>query len=304
MSADDIIFHCYDLSPFSEKVRVVFGIKDMAWRACAQPVIMPKPDLIPLTGGYRKIPVMQIGADIFCDSRAIIAELDRRQPSPSIGLGLGHASGVWTDKTLFPLTIPVIFGSGKFQVDEAFIEDRAKLSGQRMDPAMLAAAIPYARAGLRAHLAPVDAQLRAGGKFLAGDTPTYADANLYYILYFVGFGLEPGAALFPELEALEAWRKRVAAIGHGRRGEIAPADALDIAKAAHPRPPAPSVPDDPSGLKPGQRVTVSADDYGRDQIAGELSSVGADHVTILREDPRVGQVAVHFPRAGFVVAPA
>ena len=64
----DVILHQYDSSPFSEKVRICFGIKGLAWRAAQQPVIMPKPDLIPLTGGYRRIPVMQIGADVYCDS--------------------------------------------------------------------------------------------------------------------------------------------------------------------------------------------------------------------------------------------
>ncbi|MBA4210140.1 MAG: glutathione S-transferase family protein, partial [Parvibaculum sp.] len=66
-NADSIIFHQYDISPFSEKVRVIFGIKGLEWFACDQPVIMPKPELVALTGGYRKIPVMQIGADIYCD---------------------------------------------------------------------------------------------------------------------------------------------------------------------------------------------------------------------------------------------
>ena len=53
-----IIFHHYDISPFSEKVRVAFGIKGLDWYAVEQPVIMPKPELTALTGGYRKIPVM------------------------------------------------------------------------------------------------------------------------------------------------------------------------------------------------------------------------------------------------------
>ena len=72
--AHEIILHNYPNSPFSEKVRVAFGIKGLSWRSVIQPVIMPKPDLIPLTGGYRKIPVMQIGADIFCDSQIILRE--------------------------------------------------------------------------------------------------------------------------------------------------------------------------------------------------------------------------------------
>jgi hypothetical protein len=60
----ELIFHHYDNSPFSEKIRLVFGHKRLAWRSVIQPNVMPKPHLVPLTGGYRKIPVLQIGAEV------------------------------------------------------------------------------------------------------------------------------------------------------------------------------------------------------------------------------------------------
>jgi glutathione S-transferase len=60
----EIILHHYDTSPFSEKVRLLLGLRGLAWRSVIQPTIMPKPQLVPLTGGYRRIPVMQIGADV------------------------------------------------------------------------------------------------------------------------------------------------------------------------------------------------------------------------------------------------
>ena len=81
----EIILHHYDTSPFSEKPRLMFGLRDLAWRSVIQPTIMPKPDLVPLTGGYRRAPVMQIGADVFCDSQVILAELDRRAGVASPG---------------------------------------------------------------------------------------------------------------------------------------------------------------------------------------------------------------------------
>ena len=76
----EIIFHHYVASPFSEKIRVVLGMKGLAWRSVEIPNMMPKPDLMPLTGGYRKTPVMQFGADIYCDTQIIIRELERRFP--------------------------------------------------------------------------------------------------------------------------------------------------------------------------------------------------------------------------------
>ena len=79
-----IILHHFDRSPFSEKIRVVFGHKGLSWRSVRIPPIMPKPDLMPLTGGYRRTPVMQIGADVFCDTQIIIREIERRFPSPTL----------------------------------------------------------------------------------------------------------------------------------------------------------------------------------------------------------------------------
>ena len=74
----DFILHHYDTSPFSEKVRLLFGLRDLAWKSVIQPTIMPKPELTPLTGGYRRIPVLQIGADVYCDSQVILAEVAAR----------------------------------------------------------------------------------------------------------------------------------------------------------------------------------------------------------------------------------
>ena len=79
----DIILHHYETSPYSEKVRLGLGLKGLAWASVEIPIIMPKPDLTALTGGYRKTPVLQIGADIYCDSQLIMRELERRYPSPS-----------------------------------------------------------------------------------------------------------------------------------------------------------------------------------------------------------------------------
>ena len=62
----------------------MLGFKGLAWRGVEQPPILPKPDLAPLTGGYRRIPVLQEGADLWCDTRLIARELERRVPSPTL----------------------------------------------------------------------------------------------------------------------------------------------------------------------------------------------------------------------------
>ena len=85
----DLILHHYDISPYAEKIRLAFGLKGLAWRSVIQPMVLPKPDLVPLTGGFRRTPVLQAGADIYCDTLRIAMELDRRCPDPPLLPGRG-----------------------------------------------------------------------------------------------------------------------------------------------------------------------------------------------------------------------
>src|SRR5258706_1432756 len=133
--SNEVIFHHYPTSPFSEKSRLICGIKKLSWRSVEIPNIMPKPDLVPLTGGYRKTPVMQIGADIFCDTQIIARELERRFPSPSIlphGKGLPYGLGFWADRLLFLPTLALILGALGAFVPEAFNMDLHAMTGSTL----------------------------------------------------------------------------------------------------------------------------------------------------------------------------
>ena len=66
-----IYLHHYPASTFSEKIRALFGYLDLEWHSVETSVIMPRPLLMPLSGGYRRIPVAQIGADVYCDTKII-----------------------------------------------------------------------------------------------------------------------------------------------------------------------------------------------------------------------------------------
>ena len=111
---DEIILHHYPASPVSEKVRVGLGIKGLAWRSVEIPRVPPKPDVMPLTGGYRRTPIMQIGADIHCDSQCILRELQRRHPEPSFypggAGGLPWGISRWTD-ALFDTAVRISMGA-------------------------------------------------------------------------------------------------------------------------------------------------------------------------------------------------
>jgi glutathione S-transferase len=303
----EIILHHYPASPFSEKVRLTLGLKGLSWRAVEQPSIMPKPELLPLTGAYRKIPVMQIGADVYCDSQCIVRELERRHPAPTIHPGGSEATSwafaFWSDRVFFQAAVGVIFGQMADQVPKEFIDDRSKLmgTGQRFDTHAMKAAVPMLKEALRAQLAWLDAQLADGRAFLLGAAPGLADFTTYHSIWFLGSYYPPAAEVLAAHRHLSAWRERVRAIGHGSMKPMEPKEALAIARAAEPETTPAADPGEPNGWKTGDRVQVMPDDYGRDPVAGELVRSSANEIAIRRSAPEVGEVVVHFPRAGFLV---
>jgi len=304
-----IILHHFDESPFSEKVRLVFGLKNMAWSSVRISRIMPRPDLMPMTGGYRRTPVLQIGADIYCDTQAILRELERRFPEPTLFpagfAGVASATAMWTDRTFFQSTVNLVFGSLADKVPPDFIADREKLRGAKFDVAAMAAAIPQMRDQFRAHVRWMEAQLGDGRSWMCGDKPGLCDVNAYMNVWYLRANL-PGEAerLLAEFTRTRAWETRMRAVGHGRRSEMSTAAALDIAAGATPRTAVLADPGDPNGRKPGDRVEVMPDDYGKIKVSGEIAALSSDHIAIRRHDPRAGEVVVHFPRAGFLVLSA
>lgn len=302
--ADEIILHNYATSPFAEKIRLIFGMKGLAWRSVEVPAIMPKPDLMPLTGGYRRTPVMQIGADIFCDTQIIIRELERRFPEPNLmpmGKGLPYAVGAWADRVFFAVNVPVVFANIGTNLPEDYVKDREALFGPIDAMKMVA---PVKRDQWRAHAGILADQLADGRSFLAGDNPTIVDAHGYINLWHLKARVPDLAeAILAEWPKLGFWFTRLSAIGHGTVSEMDAKDALAVAHAASPEAMALDDPYEARGLKPGDRVTVAADDYGREMVEGEILFTTAHEIAILRNDPAVGSVAVHFPRVGFAVTP-
>ena len=300
----DIILHHYDTSPYAEKVRTGLGLKGLAWASVELPVIMPKPNLTALTGGYRKTPVLQIGADIYCDSQLIMRELERRYLTPSFypeGHGAADALAWWAEKTTFSPAVSIAFAKRPEMLPAGFLADRAKFSGRNIDPAAMKAAVPNLLDQLRAHFDWLNQMLTDGRSFLQGAAASLADLAAYHPIWFLQQNFGPLASPLDGFPMLLSWTKRVAAIGHGRRSPMSSEQALAAARAATSIARTTPDPGDPVGRKPDQTVTVTPDDTGRDPVVGELVASGVHEIVIRRSDPAVGEVCVHFPRAGFVV---
>ena len=301
---DAFILHHYDTSPFSEKVRLMFGLKGLDWLSVQTPNMMPKPDLIPLTGGYRRAPVMQIGADIYCDTQVMMAEIERRAPSPALVTGADWAINLWADRSFFQATVPIIFAEIGHLTPKAFFDDREKLSGRPFDMEAMKKAAPPMHAQWRAQAGWIEQEL-ATKPYLAGAKPGLADVAAYMNVWWLSKALAKTASkLLSGFDRTIDWRDRLAAMGHGGRTEITGAEALDIARAATPAPAPAHDAADPLGLAPGAPAIVMADDYGRDPIAGRLVAANPSEIVIAREAEGLGTLHIHFPRAGYIAVPA
>jgi len=301
----DIILHHYPTSPFAEKVRRVLAWKKLPWKSVIIPIIMPKPDLMPLTGGYRRTPVMQIGADIYCDTALICAVLDRIAPSPTLYpapvAGQARLLAQWADSTLFWTVIPYVFQPAGVQSlfghltpeqMQAFSADRTAMRGNaaRMHPADAAAALPQ-------YLRWLEDMLAGGQPWLLGEQPGIADFSVYHCLWFVRQA-KAVAGILDQFPRLQTWMNAIEAFPLAQPEKLSGEEALQIARAAEPATPDASFVDT-HGIPLGTSVTVTPADYAQDPVAGELVAASEIAYAVRREDERAGTVVVHFPRIGY-----
>lgn len=306
---NDIILHHYDTSPFSEKVRLILGAKGCSWQSVTIPNIMPKPDLVALTGGYRRTPVMQLGADIYCDTALIAAKLDELAPTPRLvpptEAATVRAMAGYADTALFNYSVALVFQpqvlgrmfGGAENLLQALVQDRMAM---RKGAPVRRVAAGEARAGFVEALGCMEAQLADGRAFLSGDQPTLADFSTYHPLWFVRRAPLVSSLIEP-FGQVAAWMARMKAFGHGTSTKLDSGEAITIAREAKP---AELVPfSDADGLAPGARVTIAPTDYALDPVAGDLVLCNATEMALRRHDERAGEVVVHFPRLNYDLRP-
>ena len=312
MRADTPILHHYELSPFSEKVRKVFGYKGLAWASVQTPPVMPKPDLTPLTGGYRKAPVMQLGRDIYCDTKLMCRVIDRLRPSPPlIPPGLEATTLMierWVDQTFFfdivmlvlqPKALAALAANMPTGFLDVFIKDRTAMFAQ--GGSLVRPSVDTVRAELPSILASLEAQL-GSRPFLTGEAPTQIDFAIYHVVWFGNANpvVRPEFEPFPKLVA---WHGRMLALGEGQRTELEGAAAIEVCRATHSeQAPLPGSPLTLPQARLGDRVRIGATDYAPDQVEGELVIANAFELAVRRTDPKAGTVVVHFPAEGFSVS--
>lgn len=309
--ARSIILHEYPSSPYAEKVRLALRLKNLAYRRVEIPMIMPRPDLMPLTGGYRRTPVMQIGADIYCDTAIILRELEARYPLHALKLpgheGLAQMVAGWTDGRWFQSSVAVVFGEMGDSVPAAFIKDREQLSGRPFNVEAMKAAAPMMRDQWRARLMLLEERLAGGkgagaGLYLVGAKPGLVDVHAYMNVWWMKQAVPAFAdACFESAPLTRAWYDRLAEVEGQAPETIASGQALAIARDAVPRLVAATTRNEPQGFAPGERVAVAPDDYGQVWVEGELVHADSQRIILNRSTPEAETCHVHFPRAGFLV---
>jgi hypothetical protein len=204
---------------------------------------------------------------------------------------------------VFSNTVGLVFGSLGDKVPQSFIDDRSRMRGSQFDVKAMTAALPRFRDQYRAHVAWIEDQLAGDGRersWLLG-SPSLADFTAYMNLWYVRSNLDTADGWLAEFPRVRDWESRIKAIGHGERSDISGEQALDIAGRATSVEVASGDPRDPAGRKVGDRVSVASDDFAGAGVEGEIVSLSPQHIAIRRHDPRVGEVVVHFPRAGYIV---
>lgn len=299
----EFILHHYALSPFSTKIRAMLGQAGLDWRSAITREMPPRPVLEVLAGGYRKIPVAQIGADVFCDTRVIAEEIARLSGQPQLALAGcepdARELAARADSALFvdclmagsTLTAGRRMWAAMSALDIArFFVDRIRVGRH----ARIKARSPQgAPARIRGVLAELSERLHAS-PFLFGEQPCHADFSVYHTLWFlteVG-----GSTLVNEFPRVRQWQQRLRQQGEGRAQPLAPEDTLLIARLARPR----ALPADQVGdSRIGRQVRIAPVDYAREPTFGVLVAATPTRWILAREHAEVGLLHVHFPRDGY-----
>ena len=297
----DLIFHHYPPSPVAEKVRIAFGMKAAAWRSVEIPRLPPKPLLMPLTGGYRRTPVAQIGADIYGDSQNIFRLLDETLAGPKLVTGLSMMMASWAESVMFSLALRVILTNVMDSAPPEFIQDRGSLYFDKgWTKEQMKADLPAFEAQLQAGFAMLEAHAAQSGDFLFGDTPNQADANLHYLMWFVTGRWDGGAAFLSQYPHLLAIEEKLLAIGHGTSSALSGEEALAIAKEASPQSPTGIFCHNPQKLEVGDPIIIrQAGDTADPDLIGHLRMLDETRISLDMHNDEVGHTALHLPVMGY-----
>jgi glutathione S-transferase len=191
MASPQIILFTYDISVFGRKLEWYLTLSGLPYMKCITLDRLPRPMLEKLNIQYRRIPILAIGRDIYCDSRLIIDKLEELFPDNRIGAkdpftrGLEHlienyiidGGPFWRTSGLIPSTANVI-------KSKEWMEDRHKMTGRQFNADTLREGRPEALAHSRMYFDLMENELLVDGRHYLLDTPEPSLADIHAVWVF------------------------------------------------------------------------------------------------------------------------
>ena len=190
--AEEPILWLWALSAWAAKVVAYMALRKIPHSRCEQPITMPRPDLAALGVNYRRIPLLSVGRDIYCDTLIILEKLEQMYPESS-GYRMISAKDPkdhaleklfekWTDAVVFKAAAAVIPSSLDLMKDPKFQADREELWGRGWSAEVQDALRPDGLSDMKANFQFLETLLADGRDWVLGNTdgPTLSDIHCEY----------------------------------------------------------------------------------------------------------------------------
>lgn len=327
--APPIILFTYDHSVNGRKVDFVFALNGLDYAHCMVLNRLPRPVLEKLGVQYRRIPILAIGRDIYCDTKLIINKLEEHFPEKSIGSkdpfekGLEHLFETWLiDAGPFWRTSALLPPAAKQMQDKEWLQDRTNMTGRPFDPEMIKKLRPESLSHVRMYFDLMEKEFLADGReyLLNTKEPALVDVQgIWTFEWILGDVsrmfefLEKDAISAEQFPKTFAWVRRFQEFVTKKREqnggavkELSAEGTIEQILASDFFEPEGTIdPRDPLKLNRGQLVDISPIESGfTHHDKGELVSIGVREVVIaIKPNVGSGYLRLHFPRVNYRIQP-
>ncbi|KAK2464914.1 hypothetical protein APHAL10511_002990 [Amanita phalloides] len=328
MASVCVILYGYAPSPFTSKIENTLLLKGISYYKVKVPPVLPRTAISDLLGiTYRRLPILAIGRDVYCDSSLITVALERQFPpskrygtifpKPKHGghtqTGLVKTLTQQVENTIIPLTVSLLPWD---EFSESFIQDRASYYGSPVDTKSIIASRQEDLNTISSYLHLIEEQLADGREWLY-----YTEqAGLADISFSSIFSWAEGLAAFGGLITAQrfpnvtAWLKRFRAlVDHISHRQVAPGEltgyqaAVMITTSSY-------QPLDTIGFdsNDASRISVKRDDIvsivptdtgGLHPTTGKLVALSKTE-SVIEVTGYKGVLRCHFPRLNFSLSSA
>lgn len=334
-NATSIVLFTYPESVVGRRTEWYLTLRGIPYFTCRVDTKMPRPVLDRLDVHYRRIPVLAVGRDIYCDSRCIIDHLERSYTErPKLGSdkvyekGIEHVLESWIfDGPPYMKTAGMIPPDASLVQDKAWLDDRAELTGIQFSEEGLKDGLKDALSHARLHLRIIEEELMGDErKWLSGgESPGLSDVHVLWVFDWMTrpkdrMGMKhayPWLLNGENYPKTFAWIDRMEGAFKAAQAKNPPPQVLSddeavklIESASYFEPAQLTVDEsDPTGLKKGDEIDLIALDSAPStgisrRDVGTLGGLTVTSATIATKTKNNVEVRIHYQRANVLVAKA